>query len=52
MLATSISVPVTYSILVTPCSPIYRAVTPAFAEEFIPKPGTSASLAVLLFQQG
>lgn len=31
------AIPVKYSVLVTPSSPVYRAVTPAFAEEFIPE---------------
>lgn len=31
------AIPVMYSILVTPSSPVYRAVAPAFAEQFIPE---------------
>lgn len=31
------AIPVKYSIFVMPSSPVYRAVTPAFTEEFIPE---------------
>ncbi|WP_162067967.1 hypothetical protein [Burkholderia sp. THE68] len=31
------AIPMKYSVLVTPSSPVYRAVAPAFAEEFIPE---------------
>ena len=31
------AIPVMYSILVTPSTPVYRAVAPAFAKEFIPE---------------
>jgi hypothetical protein len=31
------AIPVTYSVIVTPSAPVYRAIAPTFAEQFIPE---------------